>query len=334
MSLLAAICALITLVYTASCTYSSADDVVIDLQYPSGWPQQYVLPENTLTPARIDLGKTLFYDKRLSRDSTLNCASCHRPSLAFADTLAISPGVEGRLGFRNTPSLANIVFVDVAHRDGGVQSIDLQAINPIEDHNEMGLPLPQLVRRLSQDENLQSKAFDAYGRAIDNLTIVFSLAAFVKSITSTESRYDQWVRGDYNLSSAEYQGLQLFEQHCESCHTPPCFGSTTFVNNGSHTDYSDDRGRARVTLRDEDEGRFRIASLRNVVLTAPYMHDGSYLTLRSVIEQYNAGGSDHPNQDERIQPLSLSGDDMADLESFLHTLTDSTLLFNPAYKEL
>jgi cytochrome c peroxidase len=318
-------------------TLSCADEVrspSYDLGYSHDWPSQHISPDNVLTESRIALGQRLFYDTRLSIDSTMSCNSCHIQSLAFADSVAISPGIEGRLGLRNTPTLANLAFVEVAHRDGGVRSIDLQAMNPIEDHNEMAMPLPRLVERLSTDTELDAMAQAAYGRPIDNVSIVFSLASFVRSIVSYNSRYDRVAAGEASYTEAENRGKALFDQNCSSCHVPPLFGSNDFVNNGSQRDYSADRGRTRATMLDSDEGKFRVATLRNVALTAPYMHDGSYPTLASVIEQYSRGGSGHPLQDDRITAISLSTEDQSDLLAFLHTLTDSTLLEEVAYKAL
>lgn len=318
-------------------TLSCADDehpLTHDLGYGDNWPTQYISPDNALSPSRIALGKRLFYDTRLSIDSTLSCNSCHIQSLAFADSVAISPGVGGRLGLRNTPSLANLVFVDVAHRDGGVRSVDLQAMNPIEDHNEMAIPLPRLVERLSSDLDLQAMAEAAYDRPIDNVSIVFALASFVRSIVSYDSKYDQVQAGAASYSAAESRGLTLFEDNCSTCHQAPLFGSNDFVNNGSHHSYADDRGRARATMLDKDEGKFRVASLRNVALTAPYMHDGSYPTLMDVLDHYGAGGTGHTLQDERINAITLVDTEKDDLMAFLQTLTDSTLINSEEYRAL
>lgn len=304
----------------------------VDLGYDSTWPDQYISPDNGLTADRIALGKTLFYDRRLSIDSSLSCASCHKQALAFADNVTISPGVAGRLGMRNSPTLTNLSMIDRAHKDGGVLSIDLQPMTPIEEHTEMAMPLPRLVERLSTDEELNAMAQAAYGRPIDNLSIVFALAAFVKSIVSKDSPYDTHIAGSTTLSSSERAGLVLFEQHCATCHQPPLFGSLEYLNNGSHDDYSSDEGRANVTLDGKDIGRFRVPTLRNIRLTAPYMHDGSYPTLTSVLDNYSEGGSGHVLQDDRIVTIELSAENQSDLLAFLHTLTDSTLINNEKYR--
>ena len=306
-------------------------DTLVDLGYLDEWPETFYHPENLLSEARIELGRHLFYDKRLSKASSLSCSSCHLQSHAFSDTISISPGVQGRFGFRNAPSLMNLSFVDRAHKDGGVQSIDLQAITPIEDHVEMDLSLIHAVQRIKQDSLYQELAQKGYQRGIDNYTVIFSLGNFVKSLASMDSKYDAVQKEEATFTSLEEKGWALFKQNCSTCHLPPWFAKLDYVNNGSKMDYSDDLGRMRVTGDSLDMGLFRIPSLRNIALTYPYMHDGSFKTLDDVLSHYAKGGQPHFNRDKRVAAIQLSEEEQEALKAFLLTLTDTSIAHNPNF---
>jgi cytochrome c peroxidase len=326
---------LLGIVYLLACRGDQYifDDTLVDLGYSDEWPEPYIHPDNQLQAVRTELGRHLFYDKRLSRDSSISCNSCHLQSNAFSDTLAISPGVEGRTGFRNAPSLMNLSFVDRAHKDGGVQSIDLQAITPIEDHNEMDLSLVHAVQRIKNDSLYQTLAQAGYQRGIDNYTVVFSLGNFVKSLVSKESKFDAVQQGQSSFTSLENQGYQLFKENCSTCHTPPWFASNAYLNNGTKLDYSKDQGRMRVSMDSLDLGKFRVPSLRNIELTYPYMHDGSFKSLDSVLAHYAKGGQAHYNRDSRVATITLTKDDQSALKAFLQTLTDPSISKNPNYSK-
>lgn len=304
------------------------------LELPPHFPYPSIPEDNKLTEARVALGKQLFYEPALSMDSTISCASCHKQALAFADDLPISPGVKGRLGFRNSPTLANLAYLSVVNKDGGVPKLDLQALVPIEDHAEMGLSVLQAADRLNEDPYYRDAFEKAYGDLANPFTITRALGAFQRTLISANSTYDQYLMGEVSLSPAQERGRLLFfseQTDCSSCHGSFNFTENGFFNNGLYTTY-EDWGRRRVTGLPEDDGVFRVPTLRNITMTAPYMHDGSLPDLQAVLQHYNSGGTAHPNKDARIRPLQLSEQQLLDLEAFLHTLTDTAFLTDPRFQ--
>ncbi|MCB0597782.1 MAG: cytochrome-c peroxidase [Lewinellaceae bacterium] len=312
------------------------DETPYSLELPAGFPYPEIPEDNELTVARVALGKRLFYDPILSADSTISCASCHKQSLAFADDVPISPGVQGRLGLRNAPTLANVAYLGRLNKDGGVVKLDLQPVVPIEDHNEMNLPLPEAERRLNAHPDYRDDFMRAYGKEASAFTLTRALGAFMRTLISGDSRYDRYNNGaETALNAAEQEGMSLFFSErlgCGHCHQGFNLTDNSFRNNGLYTIY-EDPGRSRVTLKTEDEGKFRVPTLRNIALTAPYMHDGSLPSLEAVIEHYNSGGSAHPNKDTLIHPLQLSETEKANLAAFLRTLTDNAFIANPAFRK-
>ena len=312
------------------------DESPYGLDVPAGFPYPGVPEDNELTDARVALGKRLFYDPILSEDSTLSCASCHKQALAFADDVPVSPGVQGRLGFRNAPTLANVAYLERLNKDGGVVKLDLQPVVPIEDHNEMNLLLQEAVRRLNEHPGYPGDFLRAYGKEASPFTLTRALASFMRTLISGSSRYDQYVNGsESTLQEAELRGMDLFfseKAGCANCHHGFNFTDNSFRNNGLYETYQDP-GRQRITLDAEDEGKFRVPTLRNIALTAPYMHDGSLPTLEAVVEHYNSGGSAHPNKDTLLRPLQLSDIEKADLIAFLRALTDNAFITNPAFRK-
>lgn len=317
---------------------SPLDETPYVWEVPAGFPAPIDSEQNPTTLAKVELGKQLFYDPILSRDSSISCNSCHKQELAFADDRAISPGVEGRLGLRNAPTLANVAYVTRFNKDGGVPKLDMQAGVPIEDENEMDLLMRIAAERLNAIPAYREAFQRAFARPADAFTITRALAAFQRTLISGDSRFDQYAYQGQStaLSEAELRGRALFfseRTQCSSCHTGFNFTNEAFINNGLYLDYGDDPGRQRVTVSPDDEGKFRVPTLRNVGLTAPYMHDGSLADLNAVIEHYDQGGQGHPLQDPRIQPLNLSDAEKHDLIAFLHSLTDASFLNNPAYRQ-
>ena len=304
--------------------FGCEDKTQLLFNQPAHFPNLLIPENNPLTQQKIDLGERLFDDKNLSIDSTIMCSSCHKAHLALADSLPISPGVYGRLGERNSPSLINAAYAPLINRDGGVAKLDIQALIPIEDHNEMGISILKLSKRLSQDQSYVDAFGEAFGRGPDGFTIPRALASYVRSLVDASTPYDKYLGGQKDsLSPAAQRGLHLFnseELACSSCHSGPLLTSFEFENNGLYTDYAD-RGRALISLREDDIGKFRIPSLRNVALTAPYMHDGSLATLDDVIAHYASGGQSHKNKSHLLKGFSLSADQHLDLLAFLEALT-------------
>lgn len=306
---------------------NAADDNPYDLQLPKGFPKPVFAKNNQLTSERIAFGKKLFFDPILSSDSTIACATCHKPELAFADSVSVTKGIEGRVGFRNAPTLVNVAYHGRLNKDGGVVKLDMQAVVPIEDEDEMGYSLLEAADRLSKHPEYSKMSMDAYGRPPDPFTITRALASFERTLISGNSRYDQYFFQNKKdiLTESEKRGMELFfskKTNCSVCHEGFNFTRNTYENNGLKTDYSEDQGRQRVSLLKEDIGKFRVPTLRNIALTAPYMHDGSVNSLEEVIEHYNRGGKNHPNKNELIRPLNLGETQKTDLINFLKTLTD------------
>lgn len=324
----------------AACQQTREDVVSTDtpfiLDIPAGFPTPAIPSDNLLTVRRVALGKRLFYDPILSVDSTISCGSCHQQSLAFADNRPVSPGVAGRLGFRNSPTLANVAYLSIINKDGGVPRLDLQPMVPIEDFNEMDLHPLLAADRLNAQPDYKQQFEEAYDRPADPFSITRALGAFMRTLISGNSRYDQYIyqHKEAALNAQELTGMALFfsdRTHCSQCHQGFAFTDDSFQNNGLYQTYTD-AGRARVTALEEDIGRFRVPTLRNIALTAPYMHDGSLTSLENVLEHYNTGGVGHFNQSPLVEPLGLNATEKSAIIAFLHTLTDSSFISNPAFQ--
>lgn len=303
------------------------EDRPVALDLPD-WIDLPEFPEdNTLTEQRIELGRRLFFDRSLSRNRTVSCATCHKPELAFSDGQPKSIGIDGREALRNSPSLFNVAWLDHIFSDGGSPNLELQVLAPIDDENEMDADLDVVLDRLRRNPLYVELAEVAYQRSLDAYVLTRALAAYQRSLVSLDSRFDRYYyEGDSTaLSLSEQRGLHLFlsdRTQCSSCHQLPLFTDGSFRNTGLYLEYADE-GRKRVTLQYEDEGKFRVPSLRNVARTAPYMHDGSRADLTAVIEHYDQGGAGHFLQDFAVKPLALSPTEKADLIAFLGSLDGS-----------
>lgn len=303
---------------------------------PDGFPPIAAPEDNVPTADRIALGRRLFYDERLSSDESVSCASCHLQARAFADPNPLSLGVADRVGTRNAPGLINEAWSKSFFWDGREATLEVQATKPIENPLEMATNLDDVTARLNLDLALVRQFERAYATAPSADTIPKALASFVRSLVSSESRYDAFLRGDETaLSDAERRGERLFSGErgeCFHCHVGYNLTSQGYRNDGiAHDD--PDTGRHEVTGKPTDRGKFKTPTLRNVAVTAPYMHDGSLPTLEAVVEQYDAGGRGHDNTDPLIKPLGLGDQDKADLVAFLKALTDEAFLTNAAFSD-
>ena len=301
---------------------------------PDYWPGRTETPGIADSVEAFALGRALFYDPILSKDSTVACATCHQPQLAFSDGLAQSVGVDGRRGRRSAPSLANVGFqYHGFFWDGRVATLEEQSLHPFRDSLEMDLPVGEAVNRLSQHGDYRERFTRSFGsEGIDSLRIQRALAHFERELVSSDSRYDQMVAGKINFTISELRGWAIFfdasmdvpHAECNHCHVDPLFANPQFENNGLATDGLNDNGRSGVTGNPYDRGKFKVPSLRNVALTAPYMHDGRFETLEEVLDHYISGGHPGLTVSPNVRPLALDEYDKADLLAFLHTLTDST----------
>jgi cytochrome c peroxidase len=258
--------------------------------------------ENPLTAEKIELGRRLFFDRRLSRDGSVACASCHDPERAYSDGRAIAVGVFGRKGRRNPPAIINRAYGRLFFWDGRASSLEAQVLKPIEDPNEMDLPLADAAART--------------GLAAEEIS--WALASFVRSILSGDSPFDRFVNGDRAALSAEEQaGLQLFrgKANCVACHVGPNFTDERLHNTGIawHDGRFADPGGG--------QGNFKTPTLREVARTAPYMHDGSLATLEDVVEFYSQGARPNPDLDSEIRPRNFSPEEKRALVAFLRSLS-------------
>ena len=284
--------------------------LVAALAIPLGLDLYMPVPEdNPVTAERIDRGRELFFDTRLSRDRTIACASCHDPERAFSDGRPVAIGVFNRVGRRSAAALVNRGYGRSFFWDGRAATLEDQVLQPIQDPNEMDMTLPEVSARV--------------GIPIEEVSR--SLASFVRSLLSGDSPFDRFINGDRSALTTEQQsGLQLFrgKANCTACHVGPTFSDERFHNTGVawRSGRLLDEGRSAVTGRVDDRGAFKTPTLREVARTAPYMHDGSVLTLSDVVEFYDKGGSTNAGLDPELRPLHLTAVEKDAIVSFLHAL--------------
>ncbi len=318
--------ALSVLLASCSAPTSGGEDEVWRWKLPSTFDSVPGQPDdNLITLLRLELGKKFFHDSRLSGDGKIACASCHKATLAFADTAALSAGVHGRRDGRNSPSLVNVGYQKALFMEGGVPSLELQVLAPFGNENEMDFTLTDAATVLRKDQDLADLAAKAYGKTIDGYVISRALAAYQRSLVSKPNGWDRYQDGDTAaLSASARRGMAVFfnpENACSTCHAGFLFTDQNYHNIGLYT-YYDDEGRSRLTLQDQDIGKFKTPGLRNVELTPPYMHNGSMKTLEDVIAFKSDGGADHPNKSVLSKKLNLSEGEKLDLKNFLLALTD------------
>jgi cytochrome c peroxidase len=280
---------------------------------------------------QVELGRLLFFDPILSGDRTISCASCHKPAYAFADTTALSPGVSGRKGTRNTPSAMNIAIQDIFFWDGRARTLEEQALAPIANPVEMNLPLDPALRRLRHNKKYRGLFRKVFNSDPTREHLAEAIAAFERTLETSNSPFDNWkMSGDASaVSNAVKRGFTLFggKAKCTKCHFGSDFTQREFRNIGLFDGKTlNDSGRASLPGQEKELGKFKVPGLRNIAITAPYMHNGMFRTLREVIEFYNDPGKIVPHAINRdtvlAKPLGLTEGEKADLEAFLLSLTD------------
>jgi cytochrome c peroxidase len=285
--------------------------VALLFSIPLGLDLYMPVPEdNPITSEKVELGRQLFQDRRLSRDGRVACVSCHDSRRAFSTPQAQAVGVFNRKGHRNAPALINRAWGRAFFWDGRVATLEEQVLKPIQDPNEMDLTLAEAERRLD----------------LDATTISRALASYVRSVLSGDAPYDRFINGDRRALTEEQQrGLQIFRGrgNCTACHVGPTFSDERLHNTGVawRDRVFTDPGGFGVTNRPEDRGAFKTPTLREVARTSPYMHDGSFRTLDEVVEFYSEGGRRNPAQDPEIRPLRLTSTDKQALVAFLKSLS-------------
>jgi len=280
---------------------------------------------------KVQLGEKLFFDPILSKDSTISCASCHNPTLAFADSLAISPGLSGKSGRRNAPSVMNMAARSEFFYDGRAKSLRDQVHFPIEDPMEMDLPMEIAVQRIKNNRTYQLLFKKIYFETPNEKNISDAIASFEESLETANTEFDAWMMDKPNtMSPSAIRGRELFmsdKAKCFDCHFSPDFTGDEFKNIGLYDEIKyKDKGRYEVTGNKNDIGKFKVPGLRNVAITGPYMHDGSFKTIEEVIEYY-----DNPytfvktpiNIDTLLlKPIHFTPEEKIDLIAFLKSLTD------------
>lgn len=285
--------------------------------------------DNPTTAEKAELGRKLFFDKRLSIDGTVACATCHDPHKAFTDQLKTSIGINGQTTERNAPSVLNAGFLKTVMFDAHLKTLELQVIVPLQEPTEMGHNMKKLIPQLRAIAEYQEAAQRIFKRDFDAYVLTRAISAFQRTLVSMNSRFDQFQAGNKKaLSKDEQAGWKLFSEklYCTQCHPAPYFTTFEAANNGLYLDYGKDKGRFRINLDSSDIGKFKIPSLRNSELTFPYMHDGSMENLEKVIAHYSQGGKKHPLQDKRIVPFELTTKEQKQLTLFLKALTDTSYL--------
>ena len=300
---------------------------------PAGWPQPPtdIFKDNPLTEEGFQLGRKLFYDGRLSKDGNFPCASCHQQFAAFANyEHQFSHGFNNTFTTRNAPAIFNLAWMKEMHWDGGVNHIEVQPLAPITAANEMAETVANVVVKLKGDTAYNRMFSAAFGDPdINSQRMLKALSQFMGSIQSYNTKYDQVKRGEANFTADELNGYNTFKAKCNTCHTEPLFTDNSFRNNGLAPDpFLNDKGRMQITGNTADLNKFKVPTLRNVELTAPYLHDGRAFSLSQVLEHYRSGMfTNQPTLDPLLKnKIAINNQEKADLLVFLRTLTDDVLI--------
>lgn len=311
-----------------------------DLKFvvPAGWPKPvYDLSKNPVTPAGFQLGRRLFYDPILSRDTTISCASCHLQATGFTHVdHQLSHGIYGRVGTRNSPVIMNMAWSKAFMWDGGVNHLDMQPLSPITSPDEMDETIENVVRKLNGTAKYRGMFYAAFGdSAVTGQKTLLALSQFVLMLNSYNAKYDKYIRKEPGgeFTEQELRGLSIFRKNCASCHTEPLFTNQEFANNGLPVDTTlMDTGRMKITGNPADSLKFKVPTLRNIQFTYPYMHDGRFKKLPEVLKHYTTGIQKSKTLDARLQlPIEMTHEEKIDLVAFLLTLTDRDFLFDQRF---
>jgi len=312
-----------------------ADDYAFKL--PVGLKSAPDVPDdNPMSAAKVELGKNLYFDKRLSRDGTVSCATCHDPRKGWTDRSPVSTGIKGQKGGRSAPTVLNAAYMEVQFWDGRAPSLEEQAKGPIQNPVEMGFTHPEAVARIAGIKGYAPLFKAAFGDdKVDIDRIAKAIASFERTVLTGNSPYDRWLAGDKKaMSESAARGHDLFNDpkkaNCAICHDGFNFSDSSFHNLGiGMKAKKPDLGRFEQTKQEKDKGAFKTPTLRNLADTAPYMHDGSEKTLKEVVEFYDDGGFGNPWLDGRIKPLHLTDAEIADIVAFLDALNGDKVLIAP-----
>jgi len=317
------------------------DPTPLNLDIPKHFPDMDIPEDNPTTVEGVTLGRYLFYEKKLSGDNTMSCATCHIDKDGFSDKRQFSIGIDGSVGTRQAMAIINIGWLDDLFWDGRAKGVENQALAPVEDPIEMKANWDEVVIKLQNTDIYPSMFFDAFcSDTITKENAVKAIAQFERTMISKDSKFDHalyyYTKG-VEFTDDESEGYDLFygeRADCFHCHSGSLLTDQIFHNNG--LDAIPDAGLEKVTNNPSDKGRFRTPTLRNIALTAPYMHDGRFKTLEEVIDHYSEGVHPSPTIDPLMEfsndgGVHLSDEEKRKLIAFLHTFTDTTFINNPAF---
>ncbi|ULA67130.1 MAG: Methylamine utilization protein MauG [Nitrospira sp.] len=317
--------------------YAPHGTVTIDgITVPDIGPLPTVVPtpsSNVNYAAKLELGKQLYFDGRLSKNNAISCAFCHNPGTGFADSRQTSIGVGGGVGGRQSPTVYNTGFNQVQFWDGRARSLEEQAIGPIHNPVEMAETHEHVVAKLGKIKGYQQQFRAVFGTDVNLQGIAEAIAAYERTVLSTNSAFDKYVLGDAKaMDESAVRGLGLFKgkARCILCHNGANFTDNQFHNLGVPQvgPMKEDLGRYSVSRAEKDKGAFKTPTLRSITETAPYMHDGAFKTLEEVVEFLDQGGGSNPTLSPLMHPLSLTADEKADLVMFLKALTGEPIKFS------
>ena len=323
---------------------------------PTHFPNMVIPEDNPLTKEGVELGRFLFYEKRLSGDNTMSCATCHMPQNGFSDANQFSVGIDGIAGTRQSMALVNLGWENFFFWDGRSSSLEEQILEPVPNPIEMHQSWKDAVSKLNADVKYRNRFFRAFNEeGIDSVKVSKAIAQFLRTLVSGESKYDVMYKYENSMTlnsneqailgtidPEEWAGYDLFKSlngaDCFHCHNGPLMQVKKFSNNGLMPNSINDFGRAIVTNNPEDNYKFKVPTLRNIALTAPYMHDGRFATLDEVIEHYSSGIHMSPTIDPLIEfgsqgGVQLDAQEKYLLKKFLLTLTDNNFINNPNFKD-
>lgn len=325
------------------------------LEIPSHFPDMPIPADNPMTVEGVELGRRLFYDKQLSRDNSISCGSCHSPQNSFSDPNQFSEGVDGQIGKRNSMALVNLGWQTSFFWDGRSATLEEQILEPVKDPHEMDQSWTKTVSKLSQSVEYNNDFFTVFGvEEFDSTHVVKAIAQFLRTMISGSSKYDVMYKYQNSLpltdeeqaiwediSVEEWAGMDVFFSlsggDCLHCHDGALAQVNMFANNGLDATF-DDPGRMLVTGNPNDEGKFKVPTLRNIELSAPYMHDGRFSTLMEVVNHYSSGIVHSPTLDPMIEFASQGGVQLDAQEkqlllTFLKTFTDEEFVNNPDFQD-
>lgn len=323
---------------------------------PTHFPNMVIPDDNPLTKEGVELGRFLFYEKRLSGDNTMSCGTCHMPQNGFSDANQFSVGIDGITGTRQSMALVNLGWENFFFWDGRASSLEEQILEPVPNPIEMHQSWKDAVSKLNADVKYRNRFFRAFNEeGIDSIKVTKAIAQFLRTLVSGESKYDVMYKYENSMAlnsneqsilgtidPEEWAGYDLFKSlngaDCFHCHNGPLMQVKKFSNNGLMPNSINDLGRADVTNNPEDNYKFKVPTLRNIALTAPYMHDGRFATLDEVIEHYSSGIHMSPTIDPLIEfgsqgGVQLDAQEKYLLKKFLLTLTDNNFINNPNFKD-